>query len=61
MGTDGSDPDIRILAGGYEYIARRMGVKMYGYGAYFTGRAKTAPDVPDFYGNAEIIEKDRFN
>jgi hypothetical protein len=34
---------------------------MYGYGAYFTGRAKTAPDVPDFYGNAEIIEKDRFN
>lgn len=61
MGTDGSDPDIRILAGGYEYIARRMGLKMYGYGAYFTGRAKTAPDVPDFYGNAEIIEKDRFN
>ena len=44
------------------YEARgRMGVKMYGYGAYFTGRAKTAPDVPDFYGNAEIIEKDRFN
>ncbi len=61
MGTDSTDPDIRILVEGYEYIARRMGVKMYGYGAYFTGRVNTAPDVPDYYENAEIVDKDRFN
>lgn len=61
METGSADPDIRTLMEGYEYIARRMGVKMYGYGAYFTGRVKTAPDVPDFYENVKMVEKDRLN